>query len=112
MGFSSPNKGYVEVKTPGHQWGGICDDGMQVGHAAMGPRGMKNANVICRMAGYSKGALNFVTLSAYGTGGADFLLDNLACTGNEDDVFDCPANPVGEENCSSGEAFGVECKVC
>ena len=63
------------------------------------------------MAGYSKGALNFVTNSAFGNGGDDFLLDNLGCTGNEDDVFDCPADPVGKENCSSNEWFGVECKV-
>ena len=102
-GSSSPNKGFVEVKTPGHNWGGVCDD--------IAGDGMKNANVMCRMAGYSKGALNFVTQGAYGYGGSDFLLDDLGCTGNEDDVFDCPAKPVGDENCSYHEGFGVECKV-
>ena len=103
MGSWGPNKGYVEISTPGYNWGGVCDD--------IYVDSMKVANVICRMAGYSKGALNYASNSAYGTGGDDFLLDDLRCTGNENDVFDCPANPIGEHNCGDGEWFGVECEL-
>merc|ERR1712020_639435 len=102
-GSSSSNQGYVEVKTPGHSWGGICDDGQATGGNVGHSQGMKNANVICRMAGYSQGARRFTTSSSYGHGRSNILLDDLHCTGNENDVFDCPASSVGDHNCSSDE---------
>ena len=73
---------------------------------------MKNANVTCIMAGFSKGAQSFATKSRLGNNGGDnILLDQLACTGTELDVFDCPHGGLGNENCDSNEWFGVICKV-
>ena len=107
-GSSASNIGYVEVRRTGHPWGGICDDGTENNHA----QGMKNADVVCKMAGFSKGAESYKHGSRLGNNGGDnILLDQVKCAGSEQDVFDCPHGGLGNEDCTSEEWFGVTCKV-
>ena len=42
-----------------------------------------------------------------GTG--SIFLDNVQCTGTETRLRDCPANPVGTNDCSHFEDAGVTC---
>ena len=47
---------------------------------------------------------------SYGPGsGTNFILDDVHCTGNEYDIFDCPANDEGDHNCGVTEWAAVKC---
>ena len=76
---------------------------------AMVAQGTQNANVVCRMLGYPRGASRFVTRSGFGHKGDNFVLDDLKCTGSENSVFECPHAGIGVDNCGAREWFGVEC---
>ena len=75
---SSGKEGYVEALGLNGQWGGICDDEFDI----------NDANVTCRMLGFSKATK---ASNSYGTApsGSNFVLDDLKCTGNETFIFDC-----------------------
>ena len=47
--------------------------------------------------------------AAFGQGSGEILLDNVGCTGSESRLIDCPANPVGNDNCGHSEDAGVRC---
>ena len=103
---SSNIRGYVEGLGTNGEWGGICKDGFDI----------NDANVICRMLGFSlaKEALADGTAAdLYGTApsGNNFVLDQLDCFGNEHSVFDCPHDGEWNNNCGAGEIVGVECSI-
>ena len=94
----SSHEGRVEVFANG-AWGTVCDDEFDI----------NEANVICRMLGYS-GALKAFGGAYYGRGKGKILMDQLECAGDEKDIFDCPMNAsVGEHDCNHREDAGVEC---
>merc|ERR1711971_944339 len=112
-GGSKPNEGYVEALGTNGTWGGVCDDEWH-------KIGMKNANVVCRMLGYSSAEAWF---HGPGSGGSDqkhnfgsnpsgrsYVFDNLKCAGSESSIFDCP-NAGGEwkAHCRPDEIAGVRC---
>ena len=47
----------------------------------------------------------------YGTApsGNNFVLDDLACTGNETSVFDCQHSGEWNETCTATDIAGVQC---
>ena len=47
--------------------------------------------------------------ASFGAGSGQIWLDNVACTGNERRLIDCPANPLGTHNCQHSEDAGVRC---
>jgi len=98
---SSGKEGYVEALGSNGVWGGICDDGFDI----------FDANVICRMLGFSKAtkAFNFLDDDLYGTAGDNFVLDELKCTGNEASVFDCSHKGEWNHNCFANEIAAVKC---
>jgi hypothetical protein len=88
------SSGYLEVYYMG-QWRPVCDDSFD----------MTDANVACRMLGYST-ASSFRTV----TGASDlFWLDELRCTGSESSLADCPRSDWGVEDCSASESVQVVC---
>ena len=95
---SSGKEGYVEALGLNGQWGGICDDEFDI----------NDANVTCRMLGFSKATK---ASNSYGTApsGSNFILDDLTCTGNETFIFDCIHNGEWKHNCAAVEIAGVQC---
>ena len=43
-----------------------------------------------------------------GTG--EIWLDQVSCVGNESRLIDCPANPLGDHDCTHLEDAGVQCE--
>eukprot|EP00057_Strongylocentrotus_purpuratus_P010927 XP_011665401.1 PREDICTED: scavenger receptor cysteine-rich domain superfamily protein-like [Strongylocentrotus purpuratus] len=81
-------EGRVEVFHEG-TWGTICDDGFDI----------TDANVICRQLGYSSAnASHCCAHFTHGTG--DIHIDDLACSGLESRISECPNRGWGEHNCA------------
>ena len=91
-------QGNVEIYLNG-EWGYVCDDFW----------GFEEAQVVCRQLGYT-GALQAVLGAYFGFGIGPVHLDDLACTGDEDRLLDCPHPGTGIHNCFFGEAAGVLCR--
>jgi hypothetical protein len=49
--------------------------------------------------------------AAFGQGTGQIWLDNVACTGSETRLIDCPANALGSHNCQHSEDAGVRCRT-
>ncbi|XP_071476169.1 scavenger receptor cysteine-rich domain-containing protein DMBT1-like [Diadema antillarum] len=93
----SANEGRVEVRNNG-EWGTVCDDSW----------GLEDANVVCRMLGYQE-ASEARCCANFGQGSGDILLDDVSCSGNEDNLADCQHREFGTHNCVHGEDAGVVC---
>jgi len=48
--------------------------------------------------------------SGFTNGVGQIWLDEVACHGTETRLFDCPANPLGTNNCGHTEDAGVRCQ--
>lgn len=81
------------------EWGTICDDRFDI----------KDAHVICRMLGFP-GAIAAVREGRFGQGNGKILLDELACSGNESSILQCPHGGAGIHNCKHNEDVGVICQ--
>ena len=46
----------------------------------------------------------------FGWGTGSILLDQVACTGTETRLVNCPSNPLGVHDCSHSEDAGVTCQ--
>lgn len=93
--LSKLGRGRVEVLFKG-QWGTICDDGWD----------LDDARVVCRQLGY-KDVLRTLYRVPFGTG--PIWLDNLYCSGNEQNIAKCPHPGWGDHGCSHAEDVGVVC---
>ena len=94
---ATENQGRVEVFVRG-EWGTVCDDSFS----------FVDAIVICKMLGYPS-ALIARSQAYYGRGIGQIWIDQLGCTGDEDSIFDCRMNKLGDHNCKHREDAGVEC---
>jgi len=74
----------------------VCDDAWDDNDAA----------VACRMLGFSTGTRTMQ--SAYGSVPTNFIMDDVQCSGSEQNLFSCTFNP--SHNCGSGEGAGVVCQ--
>ena len=108
-GGSTSNEGYIEIKPPHGEWGGICDDGFT----------KPEADVICRMLGYPHGSQKTWDTGDYSDHsfghGDKIILDEVKCNGNEESITQCKHASWGVEDCADSgtghEWAGVVCMV-
>ena len=109
-------EGRVEVFA-NDQWGTVCDDNWDIA----------DGTVVCRQLGYNRGicycptlheycSSNYITTAievvgeaAFGMGTGPILLDEVTCSGEESQLFECGSNGIGEHDCSHTEDAGVRC---
>ena len=48
-------------------------------------------------------------LAHFGEGSGNIWIDEAACTGEEQTLLECPANPIGVSNCAHLEDAGIRC---
>ncbi|XP_063960869.1 deleted in malignant brain tumors 1 protein-like isoform X4 [Lytechinus pictus] len=97
VGGNNPAEGRVEIEHNG-EWGTICDDSWD----------LEDAGVVCRMLGYPA-ATDAPGYAHFGQGSGPILLDDVACTGDEESIFDCGNPGIGVNNCGHYEDAGVVC---
>ncbi|XP_071785292.1 scavenger receptor cysteine-rich domain-containing group B protein-like [Asterias amurensis] len=95
VGGSYSSEGRVEVYANG-AWGTVCDDGW----------GINDATVVCRQLGYTY-ALSAEQSAYFGQGSGAIVMDNVACTGLETKLAQCPYTT--SHNCGHSEDAGVVC---
>ncbi|KAG9264040.1 deleted in malignant brain tumors 1 protein-like [Astyanax mexicanus] len=89
--------GRVEIYHDG-QWGTVCGDNWD----------MKEAEVVCRQVGCGR-ALNSTHSAHFGEGNGPVLLDDVGCSGQENNLISCSHRGLGMTNCSHSEDAGVIC---
>ena len=95
--LSGNGTGRVEVFYNG-EWGTICDDGWDV----------DDARVVCRQLGYIH-AVRALQGSEISDGSGPIWLDDVVCTGSEENLTSCSHNGWRNQNCGHSEDAGVEC---
>ena len=96
VGGLTDAEGRVEVNYGG-TWGTVCNDSSW---------DLNDAMVVCRMLGYSSVLAAHVK---YGQGSGNVWMSNLACTGSEHNISECPHLGWGETSCSHSQDAGVTC---
>ena len=91
-------RGRVEVNYNGQGWGTVCDDGWI----------LEDADVVCRMLGYSSAA-NATRAAYFGQGVGLVWLDEVLCSGGEQSYLECSHSEVGAHDCRHSEDAGVIC---
>ncbi|XP_077872014.1 antigen WC1.1-like [Ictidomys tridecemlineatus] len=81
-----------------HSWGTVCDDSWN----------LNDAHVVCRQIGCGV-ALDVMHNAQFGEGSGPIWLDELKCTGEEDQLWKCPAQGWGHHDCAHDEDAGVIC---
>ena len=96
---TSPNEGRVELLHEG-KWGTVCDDDWDI----------EDANVVCKMLGYPS-ALRVSSLMEFGEGTGKTILDDVNCSGSEQNIEECTHAGFNSNNCFHREDAGVVCKL-
>ncbi|XP_041372563.1 deleted in malignant brain tumors 1 protein-like [Gigantopelta aegis] len=97
---SNDNEGRVEILHDG-QWGSICDDGFNE----------NGAHVVCRSLGFQSANAKFYRLAHFGQSTGPIWLDNVNCTGSEQNLDQCSFPGWGIHDCAHREDVGVRCQL-
>ena len=99
VGGELPNVGRVEVYF-NNQWGTVCQYGWS----------HEDAQVICRQLGYPEGNHQAVRYNPFGEGTGPIWLDDVFCTGTENNIMECSHYGWGNtEHCDHLQDAGVIC---
>ncbi|VDI83621.1 Hypothetical predicted protein [Mytilus galloprovincialis] len=98
VGGAGPFEGRVEINING-QWGTICDTDFD----------LADAEVLCRMAGYSRALRRFFG-AYFGEGNGRVFLDHLRCSGKEQHLDSCPSSGLFLTSCQHSNDIGVSCQ--
>ena len=63
---------------------------------------------MCKQLGFHQASQAF-RAATHGQGSGPIWMDNLACSGNESQLFDCSHRGWGQHNCTHGQDASVEC---
>ena len=69
---------------------------------------MNVAKVVCRQLGYPDA---FRTIDQVPSGSGPIWLDDLHCTGKEQNITKCSHSGLGNHDCTHSEDVGVECEI-
>uniref|UniRef100_A0A1X7TYN8 SRCR domain-containing protein n=1 Tax=Amphimedon queenslandica TaxID=400682 RepID=A0A1X7TYN8_AMPQE len=95
--FNTEDVGRVEVCVDG-SWGSICYHHFTD----------NDAQVVCRHLGYTAlGSISMGKLRYYNV--IPLHIVNLNCTGNEENIWDCPSSTQGQESCTVYTDVSVAC---
>ncbi|XP_060073519.1 deleted in malignant brain tumors 1 protein-like [Ylistrum balloti] len=94
----SAMEGRVEVQY-NRIWGTVCDDYWS----------NADAQVVCRMLGYSTDGAQAFNQSRYGQGNGHILMDDVRCVGTERNIGQCQFQGWSINNCDHSEDAGVRC---
>jgi hypothetical protein len=90
-------QGRLEIYHKG-EWGTVCDDRFD----------LVDAEVACLQLGFS-GALSVQRSAYYGRGSGPVLMDEVQCSGNEQQLSECHFNGWRVEDCIHQEDVGIKC---
>ena len=93
---SNQYEGRLELYYEHYGWGTVCDDRFDTA----------DAKVACRMLGLSGG---WTVFNGFGAGSGWIWLDNVECSGTEDNFDECDHNGWGVHDCVHGEDAGIRC---
>ena len=96
IGGEDEFEGRVEVCIDGY-WGTVCDDLWSY----------EDARVVCRQLDYPHSGAEALTFSFFGVGSGPINMDNVQCTGEEDQLINCTY--LSTHNCVHLEDAGVRC---
>ncbi|KAK3600146.1 hypothetical protein CHS0354_012269, partial [Potamilus streckersoni] len=97
-GGSGPYEGRLEVNYNG-TWGTVCDDSFDT----------KDGAVVCRQLGYPGTGVITKSNAYFGQGSGPIWLDDLDCTGLENNLIRCGHRGWGRSNCGHSEDASVIC---
>jgi hypothetical protein len=80
------------------EWGTICNNSWS----------FNDARVACRQLGY-RYVVRALPASEVPSGSGRIWLDNVVCTGSEQNLTSCNHNGWGRHNCRHSDDAGVEC---
>ena len=67
-----------------------------------------DAGVVCKQLGLSTSG-SAVLFAGFGRGNGTILLDEVDCTADQLNIFNCPHNGFEHHDCNHGEDAGVRC---
>ncbi|XP_076438857.1 uncharacterized protein LOC143277830 [Babylonia areolata] len=98
VGGRNSREGRVEMRV-GQRWGTVCDDGWD----------NNDAKVVCNMLGFFASGAVARSSAAFGQGTGPIVLDDVNCSGSEQDLRTCSSRAFGTHNCQHTEDAGVVC---
>ena len=64
---------------------------------------------MCRQLGLSDSNAKAVLMARFGRGSGEIWLDDVRCSGSENNLGECSHSGFGTHNCDHGEDAGVRC---